>query len=144
MNKNQDGASLVEVLVAVAIVGLTAVIFLTALANSVDTSVLTEEKSTALSIAEAQLEYTQNQPYDDINDPPVYPLLSDDPDWQKQYPGYSITGDEIIDPIAQRADPRGDGYLNDDGLQIVTIVVRNSEGDVKARLQAYKSTFYRD
>ena len=139
MYRNQDGVTLVEVLVAVAIVGATTAIFLMGLTQSVDTTVLTDEKSYALGIAEDQMEYIQAQPYDDQNNPPVYKHIDDDalPGEEVLLPGWTIAT-----PMVVRADPLNNGTATDDGLQRIQIEVIRSDGKVLASVEGYKSVFY--
>lgn len=137
MRGNQSGFSLIETLVAVAIVGLTTVIFLTGLTASVETTVITDEKSTALATADAQMEFIQNQPYEEWYDPgtPSYAftLIDDIPQ------GYSIGT-----PMVSLIDPKGDGMDNDDGLQRIHIRVRGPSGERSVLIEGVKSIFYRE
>jgi len=59
----QDGVGLVEVLVAVAILGVTLVAFLTAISTGSLGVATTEERVTAENLARSQLEYTKSQVY---------------------------------------------------------------------------------
>ena len=60
---NQEGFGLVEVLVAVAIVGMTVVALLAALSTGSIGVATTDEQVTAANLARSQLEYTRSQPY---------------------------------------------------------------------------------
>lgn len=139
MYKNQNGVTLVEVLVAVAIVGATTAIFLMGLTQTVDTTVITDEKSTALGIAEDQMEFIQSQPYDDVNNPPLYKHI----DYGKP-PGEGVVppGWSIATPMVVRADPLNNGTATDDGLQRIQIEVMRSDGKILASVEGYKSVFY--
>ena len=59
----QDGVGLVEVLVAVAILGVTLVTFLTAISTGSIGVATTEERVTAENLARSQLEYAKSQAY---------------------------------------------------------------------------------
>ena len=59
----QEGVGLVEVLVAVAILGLTLVVLLAAISTGSVGVATTEERVTAENLARSQLEYTKSQPY---------------------------------------------------------------------------------
>ncbi len=126
--KNQGGFSLVEVLISVFLLGMVGSALLAGLGTVSETTPLANQKSTALSIAEAQMEYIYNQDYDDINNPPAYQVLPNLP------PEYSIDV-----PMVERLDPDGDGLADDDGLQRVRVVIRYDDESI-ASLQGYKSS----
>ena len=119
------GLSLIEVLIAVALMGIIAIAVLSALATASAALIVADERATAESLARSQLEYVKNQPYDDINDPPQYILLSEIPD------GYDIAIN------ATRLDPNEDGTENDDGIQEITVTVKR-DGDEIITLEGYK------
>ena len=130
MIKNERGFSIVEVLVALALLGIIAVAFLGAMATASKALFIADERATAESLARSQMEYVKNQDYDKTNDPPVYQPLSDIP------PGYSI------DITAVRLDPEGDGTvvdgeLDDDGIQMITVAVSH-HGEPVLTLEGYK------
>jgi prepilin-type N-terminal cleavage/methylation domain-containing protein len=113
MMKNQDGFSLMEILVSMAIVGILSTSVAGALSTAHKTNIAGNEMTTAESVARSQMDYVQNQPYDTANATPVYAVLSDLPS------GYSI-----VTPMAVRLDPKDDGTANDDGLQQITVTVK--------------------
>lgn len=78
----QAGASLIEVLVAVAILGVTLVAFLAAVSTGSVGVATTEERVTAENLARSQLEYTKSQPY--LTAPASYATVT-------PTPGYSIS-----------------------------------------------------
>lgn len=113
--QSEKGFSLIETLVALAILGIIAVGFLSGLATAARATFITDERTTAASLAKSQMEYIKNQNYDNINNPPQYDLLSDLPT------SFSVT------VTASRLDPEGDGLDDDDGIQnIVVTVMRGS------------------
>ena len=59
----QEGVGLVEVLVAVAILGVTLVVLLAAVSTGSIGVATTEERATAENLARSQLEYTKSLPY---------------------------------------------------------------------------------
>ncbi len=63
MTRGQEGVGLVETLVAVAILGATLVVLLTAISTGVIGVATTEERVTAENLARSQLEYTKSQTY---------------------------------------------------------------------------------
>ena len=63
MIKNERGFTLIEVLIAVALVGIIAVAFLSGLATASRALVIADEHATAESLARSQMEYVKNQGY---------------------------------------------------------------------------------
>ena len=61
--KNQKGQTLIEMLIAVAILGVVAVAFLTALTTASGALIIADEHTTAESLARSQLEYVKSQPF---------------------------------------------------------------------------------
>ena len=59
----QRGVSLIEVLVAVAILGLISTAYLSALVSSSKTQNVDQTLASAMHLAESQMEYVMNQPY---------------------------------------------------------------------------------
>ena len=59
----QKGQTLVEVLVAIVILGMVAVPFLTSLSVSSRAIMVTDDKATAESLARSELEYVKDSPY---------------------------------------------------------------------------------
>ena len=113
--KSRKGFSLLEVAIAVALIGITVVGLASSMGVASKTLIGMDSQETAKDLAAAQMEYIQSQPYDGSHDPPVYQVL---PNLSTQYPGFGIST-----PLASRLDPNGDGTGNDDGLQQITIAV---------------------
>ncbi len=65
--KNQQGMTLVEVLSALAILGIVGAGFLWGMTDITKTTPRVDDKSTALSIAESQIEYIRNQNWQDAD-----------------------------------------------------------------------------
>jgi prepilin-type N-terminal cleavage/methylation domain-containing protein len=110
---SQRGQGLIEVLFAVAILGVVAVAFLSALATSSKAIIVADERTTAESLTRSQLEYIKNSVYDNINNPPQYSL---DPD-------IDIPDSYDIEIEAVRLDPENDSTEDDDGIQKITVKV---------------------
>jgi len=118
------GLSLIEVLIAVALIGIIAIAVLSALSTASAALIVADERATAESLARSQLEYVKNQLYDDINDPPQYILLPEIPD------GYNINIEAV------RLNLEGDPD-DDDGIQKITATV-SRDGEEIITLEGYK------
>lgn len=117
----ESGVTLLETIVALAILGTIAVTFLSGLATTSRAAFTADEQATAESLAQSQMEWVKNAGYS--YNATVYspaPVSS-----SKDYINYSVT-------IAA-------GSLNtpDDGIQKITVTVKRfSEGVIK--LEGYK------
>jgi len=112
--QTQNGFSLIEILVAIALVGILGMAIPGALSTANRTTIISNEHTMAESLARSQMDYIQNQSYDSIDNPPVYAVLSNLP------ATYSI-----VTLMATRLDPKGDGTAQDDGLQQITVTVKH-------------------
>ena len=120
------GISLIEVLVAVALISIVGVAIFGGLSTANVSTIIAEERSIGQDLAEAQMESIRTQTYDPV--PPVeYVLIasSDIPE------GYSI---EIS---AVPLDYDADGDSDDDGIQKITVTVKHHLKTVTT-LEAYK------
>ena len=145
--KNEEGISLIEVLVALAILALIGVGFLSALATSSKAIIIADTRTTAESLARSQMEYVKDQPYSveedwsykvshtgltelalgipDWWDPPVNP--PDPPDnpplLSAIYSGYSV------EVKAEDFDADGDGYIDGDdaGIRRITVSIYHND-----------------
>ncbi|MBA7712416.1 hypothetical protein ES703_121390 [subsurface metagenome] len=125
--KSEKGFTFIEVVIALAVLGIIAGGFLGGLTTASKGLMIADERETANNLAEAQMEYVKNQEYDSTNNPPQYELLDYIPD------GYSISV-----PMAERLDADGDGYLDEDeGIQKIAITVRHNGKEVLT-LEDYK------
>ena len=122
--RNQAGFTLLEVLIALALLGMIAAGILGAVGTSSKATLTNDVQTTAQNLAEGQMEYVQNQPYN-VDDPPEYTLISGIPT------GYSVSCTTIM------LDPEGDGSDDDDGLQKIVVAV-NFRGITAATVEAYK------
>ncbi len=123
--RGEHGIALIEVLVALGIVGITTVFFLTGMSNTFKAVLVSQERVTTENLAKSQMEYIRSQPYDELNSPPQYALLEDIPQ------NYAI----VVN--AERLGPEGDGALDDGGLQKVTVIVKH-HGTETFRLEGYR------
>jgi prepilin-type N-terminal cleavage/methylation domain-containing protein len=125
--QNQNGFSLIEVILSMAIVGILSVSIAGALSTANKTTIIGNELTIAESVARSQMDYVQSQPYDSANTTPVYAVLPNLP-----------TGYSIVTPMAERLDPKGDGTANDDGLQQINVTVKHGE-EITYTLIDYKN-----
>jgi len=130
--KGEKGFSLMEVALAMALLGVVAIAFLGGLATGSRAIMIADERATAESLARTQMEYIRQQNYDaNLEHPePQYSIIPDKPD------DYEIAID------AERPDYKGDGEDNDDGIQHITVVVKHIvEGEPKEifTLTGYRS-----
>jgi len=132
------GFTLVEVLIALAILGIVAVAFLSALATASTALILADERTTAESLTRAQLEYVKSQPYNSTAPEAIYEkipggpggLIPDDylikglgEDGYISYPIINYLGetDDILGVAWNSANCTA--AEDDTGLQIVTVII---------------------
>ena len=83
--RGQRGVSLIEVLVAVAILGLISTAYLSALVSSSKTQNVDQTLASAMHFAESQMEYVMKRPYA-VSYPPDIKTA----EISSKYPGYSV------------------------------------------------------
>ena len=115
--KSQKGFSLVEVLVAVALLALIGVALLSLLTASTSLRGDTNLRETARNLATAQLEYIKNQPY---NEAGIYGVQA----FTTQYPGLTT-------------DDPPEVSIDESGVQKILITVRQGS-TILATLEGYK------
>jgi prepilin-type N-terminal cleavage/methylation domain-containing protein len=129
----EKGFSLMEVALAMALLGVVAVAFLTALATGSRTIFVADERATAESLARTQMEYVRGQEYSgapwnytvtpsalDSTDPPGWWTDNPPPLLTAEYDGYSAGID--VEPL----------HASDDGLQVITVTIDHLvDGDMK-------------
>lgn len=116
---NQKGMTLVEVLIALAILGATAVTFLSGLTGSLKGTMIAQEQTIAESLARSQLEAIKNADYNTDKPTPTYQKITIPP--EKVTAGYDV----II--AVKLLDPENDSATDDDGLQKVTVTVKRGD-----------------
>jgi len=124
---NSQGLTLIETLVALSILSIVGITFITGLGVSSKSIMVSQKRVNAESLAKSQLEYVKNFTYDADNNPPVYEV---DPDLTIP-DGYSML------VAAERLDPDNDTLADDDGLQKITITI-NYDGSTVLALTGYK------
>jgi len=134
----------IEVIVALGILGLVAVVFLGGLSTALKGSYLADEKSVAESLARSEMEYVKSQEYS--TDAWSYSVDTSGsssaavPSWfdsshalSSEYGGYSVeVGAEDFD-----ADEDGDADADDEGIRRITAVVKHNSEEVFV-LASYK------
>jgi len=122
------GFSLIEVVIAIALIGIIAVAVLSALSTASIALIIADKRATAESLARSQLEFVKNQLYDDITTPdPQYSLIDSAfiPD------GYNINIEAV------RLNPEGDSPNDDDGIQKIKVTV-SYDGKAVITMDNYK------
>jgi len=117
----ESGTTLVETVVALAVLSTIAVTFLTGLVISSKAAFMIDEQATAESLAQSQMEWAQNATYvDEATGYSTAPIPSG-----KDYINYSatITAEPLHDP--------------DDGIQKVTVTIKHSDKEI-IKLEGYK------
>ena len=113
----KNGFSMVEVLIALLLLGTVGVGFLMVLANSSTHTLNADIRNTAESISRTQMEYVKSQPYNGGLNPVYLKQTLPSSSWD-----VTIT--------STRLDPKGDGTSNDDGIQKIIIVVKYNKAGV--------------
>ena len=113
--KNEKGYTLIEVLVALGLLGVFAAVFLTGIATSSKAILIADERTTAESLARSQMEYVKELDYNGatLYDPAPIPA---------EHVGFSAT----IDAVELAA-----------GLQKITVTI-DYYGEVVITLEDYK------
>ena len=112
--KSEIGSSLIEAIVALALLGIIAVVFLGALATSSNTRAIADEHTSARILAESQMENVKKQTYAFSYESVSIPA---------EYPGYSATIDVE--------------NLRNGNIQKITVTIRHNDRDTKT-LESYK------
>ena len=115
--KNQRGFTLIEVLVSVAIIGITSVLFFVGFSTSSKGTFIVDERETAKNLAESQMEYIKNQDY--------AASYNSSSELTNEYIGYSAN-------ISVSSIPSRDG-----NIQKITVIVKHQDKEL-TRLEGYK------
>jgi prepilin-type N-terminal cleavage/methylation domain-containing protein len=135
--KSQRGFGLIEVIIALGLLGIVSIAFLGALANASSAIIVSDEQTTAESLASSELEYIKSQSYINYSANPhaVYDSIS-------APEHYAIdTTVAPFEPDSGDTYPQVGGiYAQDDGIQLVTIEITFlPESKVILTLEGYKS-----
>jgi type II secretory pathway pseudopilin PulG len=150
--KNEKGASLIEVLIGMLILGMIAATFIGGMNTVLTTSFRNSRQVHALALAQSQLEYIKQQDYndDDIDSNPdnmgKYLTIVKPPDTPANFEIYGW--DNSIDKFAKFWDvaltvepkdlPTEDFPQSDTGIQVIKIVIKNNNNEV-VELYGYKA-----
>ena len=114
------GATLTETVVALAILSIVAVTFLSGLATTSTATIIANEQATAESLARSQMEYVKNYAYQyAASEYPVDPSLNIPVGWS------------VPPPVVELV------HATDDGLQKVTVTAEHN-GEVVISVEVYK------
>ena len=140
------GFSMLEVVIAIALLGIIAVSVLSALQTAALALISADRRATSESIARSQMEYVKTSPYIDysmeLSNPEREPDYYDKITIQSGGGDYSLDSEaEPIDPGSHQPyleEPGNPGvYQYDDGIQLITVTV-SFEGRTVVTLEDYK------
>jgi type II secretory pathway pseudopilin PulG len=136
---DQKGQILIEVLVALAILGVVAVAFLTALTTTSLALIVADRHTTAESLTRSEIEYVQNSPYQGEDGGFSYQLPSGYPPWDPEhtlpsgFDNYSLVVTGVpVDPETHQTQEA------DEGIQKVTVEVYQ-QGQLVLTTSDYKT-----
>ena len=142
------GMSGIEVIIALGILGLAAIVFLSGLSTALKATYLADERSVAQSLARSEMEYVKSQRYCDVawdytitssarsySSQPCWWGADDPPLLSSEYAGYSV------EVGAEDYDADGDGSIevpgDDEGIRKITVTI-NHDGEEVLVLGDYK------
>jgi len=131
------GIGLIEVLIALALLGIIAITFLSGLSTASMALIIADERATAESLARSQMEFVKNQPYFDYSESghENYDGICDVIECE----GYTVeVVAEPIDPETGQPYNEEEGvFAGDDGIQKITVTVRRDDKAV-ITMEGYK------
>jgi Tfp pilus assembly protein PilE len=140
LQHNSKGVGLVEALIAVAILGLVAVVYLSGLFTAFKSDIVASEQTTAESLTRSELEYIRNCDYADLSYGFSYEIPGNPPSWDathntldSHYANYSV--DVTGEPIDADRNPLPAG--EDEGLQRITAQIYH-QGELVLTSSTYK------
>ena len=137
------GFTLIEVVIAIALMGLIGAAVLSALSTASLALIIADQRATAESIARSQMEYVKDNiktPYDGNLTAPHPQYLSKAPSILPLPPGYGVNTTAVRLDLDQPVNPN-----DDDGLQQITVTVTyyTVRGDNRMREQTYTLVDYK-
>jgi prepilin-type N-terminal cleavage/methylation domain-containing protein len=134
------GLTMIEVLIAIAILGIISITFLSALSTASLSVSVADERTVAESLARRQMEYAKNQGYNSAsvlnNNNPTYQKISDIPE------GYSIwsvnrNGTVVADIVGIPWDSESNMWVvKDIGIQKIALVIKHKDKENPAQDKA--------
>jgi prepilin-type N-terminal cleavage/methylation domain-containing protein len=124
--KSEKGFSLLEVMLAVALIGIIAVGLLLGFGGASRTMSIADERATAESLLRSQMEYIKNQPY--INYSVAGHEEYEIQEYEEEDSGYTVELSVIPfnpDTGADYTELSDELFDDDDGIQRITITVRH-------------------
>jgi prepilin-type N-terminal cleavage/methylation domain-containing protein len=119
--KGEKGFTLIEVVIAIAILGIIAAAFMAGLAGASRALFIADERATAESLARSQMEYIKSQPYSESG---TYTRID-----LSGFPGYDIPWPPTVDNVTGTT-----------GLQKIDVTVKHLTNNNKLviTLEGYK------
>ncbi len=141
--KREEGISLIEVLIALAILGVIAATFLTALSVSSKGVLISDERAVAESLARSQMESVREQLYET-----AFPLVNGEAEYNppidtSAHPSFAIysvnrAGETVLGVIGVPWNSEDNqAEIMDRGLQRIKLVIKNHD-KVVLELESYK------
>lgn len=138
MVKKEKGFSLVELIIAIALIGIIGVAFLSALAIGHKAISIADERTTAESLARSQMEDIKEQDYINysVDDHEEYLKIKPPSDYTIKVKAVPIDAfSEGRDPFL--FNPEKGAYENDVGLQLITVTIHHLDKEILT-LEGYK------
>jgi len=120
LRNNEAGVTLIETLIALALLGIIAAAFLTGLSTASKAAFIADERATAESLARSQMEYVKTRPYE----PDATKYSPAEIPSGKDYSGYSV----MIDAEPSHAT----------GIQKITVTIKHLDKQL-ITLEGYKA-----
>ncbi len=122
MKKNEKGFSLIEVVIALLLMGIIAIAVLSGLATASIALIIADERTTSESLARSQMEYVKNIDY--VDGATSYPAASIPEEHIDAGYSATITASPLHDP--------------DEGIQRITVTVGHHDKPDVITLEGYK------
>jgi len=116
----QKGTTLIEVLIAIALLGMIAVPFLTALSTSSRALIIADERTTAESLIRSEIEYVKSQDY--CNAPWSYNVNSTGSTLSTGHPDWFVASHALPDNCKDYSLTVNASFI-DDGIRNITVKV---------------------